>query len=227
VTATFDHPLLDPRVCEIIRFRATRFTRTHGFCHEDQQDICQDFALDCLRRLPKFDAHKSSIRTFVHRIVEHHAATLADSHQAACRDRRRCQESLDAPVHIGPEASVPFGDTVSSDDYEMRLGRSARTQREYEDLRIDVVHAISLLPEELAVVAILLLTVNIVEAAQLLGISRSTLHRRLDRLREAFSAAGLDRYLGPHRNGPRRKELSGSSRWTDFADSDLRAVTGG
>ncbi len=73
--------------------------------------------------------------------------------------------------------------------------RNTRTLWDYGDLRIDVHRVILRLPEELAEVATLLMTLNGTEAATRLGISRSTLYRRLMGIRSVFAAAGLDHYL--------------------------------
>ncbi|OWK39875.1 hypothetical protein [Fimbriiglobus ruber] len=67
--------------------------------------------------------------------------------------------------------------------------------RRDRDLRADVAAEVAALPRELREVAERLREQSCAAAARDLGISRATLGRRVDRLRERFAARDLDAYL--------------------------------
>src|SRR5208283_4908332 len=150
----------------------------------------------CLPRFQKFDPTKSSRGTFTRRIVNNGAATLIEARTAACRDYRACRKSLSDPLEFAAGESGELGDGVSSDDYEPRVGRSALSARERTELQIDVDKVIATLPNHLATVAIHLKFFSPTESVRQLGLTRSTLYRRIDDIRGAFEVAGLNLYVG-------------------------------
>ena len=183
---------IDPSILSAIRGKAAHLIGACGFSAADRADLQQELVFDCLSRLGKFDPTKSSHRTFLHRVVGHRVATLVDAKMAACRDYRLCRDSIDDPVRLPTDESIPLGETVSADDYEARSGRSALSSCERTVLQIDVARLIAALPAELAAVAVVLKSAGAVEAGRRLGISRATVYRRISQIREVFAAAGLD-----------------------------------
>jgi RNA polymerase sigma-70 factor (ECF subfamily) len=196
VTATPDLATIDPALMTLVRAKAAGLAGQYGFSLTDRDDIRQELLLDCWIRLGKFDPAKSSRRGFLHRVVSHRIATLLDAQRAACRDYRMCRDSLDAPVQFAASESIELGETVSSDAYKARMGRSRISSHDRVELQIDVARVIAALPAELAGVACLLKSVNAVDAGRRMGLSRSTLYRRIVMIREVFVAAGLHGYLG-------------------------------
>jgi len=186
---------VDPTLLAVVRATAAGLAGKYGFSVSDGDDIGQELLVDVVVRLRKFDPVKSSRRTFVQRVVRHRVATLLDAQRAACRDFRRCRASLDAPSPFSAGDSIPLGETLSADEYEAWSGRSVLPSRERIELQIDVARVIAVLPAELAAVATVLKSAGAVEAGRRLGISRATVYRRIDRIREVFAAAGLDGYI--------------------------------
>jgi RNA polymerase sigma-70 factor (ECF subfamily) len=195
VTATPDLVGIDSALLAVVRVTAAGLAWKYCFNGIDLDDIRQELFLDCLFRFGKFDPARSSRSTFLRRVVRHRIATLLDAQRAGCRDHRRCRDSLDARVQFAAGESVPLEETLSADDYDARIGRNTLSSRERLELRIDVDSAISLLPADLAGVAILLKSVGVAEAAQQLGLSRATAYRRVASIRAAFASTGLNRYL--------------------------------
>lgn len=196
MTETTWNVSIDSTLLAIVGATAIKLAGTYGFNRSDRDDIRQELLLDCWIRLRKFHPTKSSRRTFLHRLVRHRVATLLDAWHAACRDYQMCRDSLVAPVQLASGESIEFWETVSSDDYDGRTGRSVLSSRERAELQIDVATVIASLPAELAAVALLLKSVNAVDAGRRLGLCRSTLYRRLVRIREVFASAGLHGYIG-------------------------------
>jgi RNA polymerase sigma-70 factor, ECF subfamily len=193
-----DPRVLTPALMKFVYLKAAALAGRYGFSRSDRDDIRQDLLLDCIARSPNFDPARSSPVTFFHRVILHGIATLLEAQRAGCRDYRRCRHSLNTPVQFNDE-SIELGETISVDDYDYRLGRSVLPPLERTELQIDVALSISRLPAELTAVAVLLKTVSVVEAARRLGVSRSTLCRRVASIREIFIAAGLDGYHSRHR----------------------------
>ena len=186
---------LDDRTMEFIRWKALRLGGRGVFTGYDAQDLKQEMFLECWKKSALFNPSKSCRRTFLQRVVNNWIGSFIEERTAGCRDYRLCQRSLDEPVPFTRSGTREFGETISAADYEMRVGRSHLSGHECAELQIDIARVITTLPTELAAVALLLKSVSAVDAGRRLGLSRSTLYRRLVTIREIFVAAGLDKYL--------------------------------
>ena len=205
--APLDQTAIDQNVLRVVHYKAAQLVGTYGFSRSDGEDLQQELLADYFVRLRKFDPAKSSCRTFLRRVIQHRVATLLEAQRAACRDYRLLCNSPDCSAEFVGGESVPLGEIVSADDCERRIGRTTLSSRDREELRIDVDNAISLLPAELANVAVLLKSLSTVEVGRQLSLSRSTLYRRLARIRAVFAAAGLRDYLRCSR--PRLQSAAG------------------
>ena len=66
-----------PYLLQQTGLRASLLQTSFGFAADDWDDLRQDLALDCLRRLPRFDASRGNWKGFVHGVVRNHACVLA------------------------------------------------------------------------------------------------------------------------------------------------------
>jgi RNA polymerase sigma-70 factor (ECF subfamily) len=190
-----DGSVIDQMVAGIVRIHAARLIGRYGFATADCDDINQEILWACLNGERRYNPTKSSRRTFLCRIAGNKVANLRESQSAACRDYRLCTDSLDGPAPFVTRDSITLGDTISTDAREARVGRYALSSWEREELRIDVAKVVSSLPYELAVVANVLRSVGVVEAAHQLRIPRATLYRRIAAIRKFFAHAGLGNYV--------------------------------
>jgi transcriptional regulator of acetoin/glycerol metabolism len=126
-------------------------------------------------------------------VVNNRAATLIEARTAGCRDHRLCQRSLDEPLTQSGYGQL--SETIAVDEYDSRMGRRSLSWHEHTDLRVDIQRVIDRLPMELGVIACLLATDSICQVARRLGLSRSTIYRRIEQLRTAFLCVGLDQYI--------------------------------
>ena len=184
---------VDPGVWRTICSKARGLVGSYGFTSADQDDLQQEAALDLHLRLRNYDPARSGRRTFVQRVVSNRFANLIAERRAGCRDYRACLRSLDEPDR--QDGVRCFGETLSEDEYESRMGRRSMPWVQHAELRADVGRVIALLPTDLAAVAGMLMSVGVVEAAQQLNLPRATVYRRIVRIREVFLAAGLHAYL--------------------------------
>lgn len=179
----------------LIRRKARQLARTAGFTESDREDLEQEMRLDLLKRLLKFDPNKAAQNTFVTRVIERKVSRLMRHRTCGMRDHRRESCSLNDQVDDPDCGAVERASTVSEDHAEVRLLRQRRTQEEATRLRLDVEMVLSALPDDLRQVVERLMAETITEAADGLGIPRTTVNDARDRLRAMFEDAGLHEYL--------------------------------
>jgi RNA polymerase sigma-70 factor (ECF subfamily) len=181
---------IEPSIQAVIRFKAAQLVRSgYGYSPDDRDDLQQDLWLDAFVRSRKYDPTRSSRGTFVNRLVSNHAATLLEARTAGCRDYRACTRSLDEPV--GQDGVAAFGQTLSTDEYESRIGHASMSSVQHSEMRADVESVIASLSPDLASVAELLMSMGVVDVARRLKVSRATVYRRISHIREVFEAAGF------------------------------------
>ena len=66
-----------PYLLQQTALRASLLQTSFGFAADEWDDLRQDLALDCLRRLPRFDGVRGNWQGFVRGVVRHHACDLA------------------------------------------------------------------------------------------------------------------------------------------------------
>ena len=167
-------------VLRIARAKAARLAGKYGISREEAQDVGQDLLADLIARWPDFNPAKSTGGTFIRRVMENRLATMISARHALCRDYRRnvspgrCEGSPFVPEQTGLQASI---------------------DSEIANLAIDIQRLRKRLRPELAAIALLLPSKKRPEIIRVLGISRSTLYRRIRELRAVAIGLGLDRYL--------------------------------
>ncbi len=153
-----------PIALRAAQVRATAAVVAGAIPVTDREDFEQEGVVACLHALPRFDPSRASLRTFIERVV---AARLA----SVIRRTRRSPELV--PV----DALCRF--PVIGDD-----GR--------REVRMSIDGVLESLHEEDRELVGLLLEVSPAEASRELGIPRSTIHDRIQLLRQRFTQAGLD-----------------------------------
>jgi len=132
------------------------------------EDLEQELRLRLLQALDRYDPGRGSSEAFVAVVLGRAAAGIR-------RDRGRFKRTRRA---VAPGAAEP---TESVDS----LDEAAR------DLRIDLLRAVGTLPDDLLLLAGQLLLRSLAEVARAQGVPRSSLVRRLERIRRHFEAAGV------------------------------------
>ena len=150
--------ILLPAVTRWRRHYARRLDRRD---RRDPADAGQDLALALLRALPGYRPDRGPLEGYLFGVLRHH-------HHAKLRARRR-------PDHDGDE--------LDDDVADRRADRPAAA-----DLRIDVEAACARLAPDLAALADGLRLYSLAELARAWDVPRTTLQRRVDRLRDAFAA---------------------------------------
>lgn len=168
-------PLADitPYLLQQTALRASLLQSSFGFASDEWDDLRQDLALDCLRRLPRFDGSRGNWRGFVHGVVRNHAFVLA-SRQAHRRqfqplDSDNGSEPLDGKVH-----------EPCAEDFRPAL-----------ELGLDTERVLASLPEDLQRIARYLAEMPISDVRRKTGLAPSQIDQRIRRIRAAFMAAGF------------------------------------
>jgi hypothetical protein len=163
-----------PFLLQQTRLRASLLQSRFGFAIDNHDELQEVLILDCLQRLPKFNAARGNWQGFVRGIVRNHACVLAS------RQVRRPEfHSLEIDADgNNPETDVPCIDFHA--DLELSL---------------DVQNVLAGLPEDLRIVAGCLATMPVYRVRQKIGLSQSQLNRCIARLRAAFATAGLGKAL--------------------------------
>ncbi len=159
------------------------------------EDIQQDLIEDVLRRLPKFDDGRATVKTFVCRIINHKIADLLERHEAACRGRGDARESLDDWVRDETGAWVRRDTTVDASQRHAHLRVCERNDHEQRELELDIASVMGSLSPQQRDVCAMLRTKTPTEIARQTGLPRSAIYKHIAAIRAAFIKAGLDHYL--------------------------------
>ena len=172
-------PLADvtPYLLQQTALRASLLQTSFGFAADDWDDLRQDLALDCLRRLPRFDGSRGSWKGFVHGVVRNHACVLAS---------RQLQRRQFQPVEFDGDSELPDGSLTGKPDQAR-----AEDFRPFLELGLDTERVLAGLPEDLQTFARYLAEMPISAVRRKTELSLTQVNRRIRQIRAAFTAAGL------------------------------------
>jgi RNA polymerase sigma factor (sigma-70 family) len=157
---------LYPVIRRVAGARAATVARTCGLSYDERSDLEQDSALEVWRKLSVFDPSRSSIRTFIERIV---ANRMVSSVRRLRAEKRRTLPSGWTPHRVQSE-----GHNVN--------------------LRIDVLRVLNGLEPGQRDLCRMLSEHSPSEVSRRAGVSRSTIYRIIGELRVAFTDAGLEHF---------------------------------
>lgn len=186
---------LDGYAVNLIHYKTQRLIGYLGLTESDRDDIEQDLAIHLRQNLPKHDASRGSLKTFINCVLDNRVKAIIKSRSCSTFDCRMHAYSLDAAVEVAEFDELTMADMLDADEYQMMLGNATRTLIEIVELRIDVRRVISSLPEDLQEVCELLSHTTVAAAARELGISRPKLYETMRRLRDVLSEAGIGECL--------------------------------
>jgi len=171
-----NHTIFDsalPAARKIARLKASAVVGQHGLTAEDREDVEAQLLLALCSRLRKFDAERSSLRTFTCRVMDRAVASMLRYRLA----QRRLQLSRPEPVDEGRVTDQAPGTSLSTVE---RL-----------EFWLDVAKVMRTLPVPLRKTVLALRCGSPTEASQNLGTARSVVYERIAQIRQAFLAAGV------------------------------------
>jgi len=173
------HPI-DPFARQFISDKARQIEGRFRHLSLDREDLKSLMLLDLLKRSPKFDAARSQWTSFVKMIVDHCVADLLEA-------ARRM-----TPLH---QVDWPVEGYSTGQQRSRHRSYWATDPEMASSLKSDVHDVVNELSEEDQRICEMLSEQTLSEAARRLMISRSTLYRRMDGIRQQFEKRDLDKYL--------------------------------
>ncbi len=166
-----------------------------GIRESDADDIAQTLRMHVAEKASRHDPARSSLRTFIDRIVTNKVRDFLESHFAECRDPREIAASLDEAIESEDGGEETIGETMDAED---ALRRAGLLPWPAEDaLSIDIKMLLDQLSEiDRGTCAILSAARSLREAARDLGIHVETLRARVLRIRGEFERRNI-RGMGP------------------------------
>jgi RNA polymerase sigma-70 factor (ECF subfamily) len=171
-------PLMEftPYLLSQTGLRASLLRTSFQLAADDWEDMRQEMVLDCLRRLPRFNASRGDWRGFVRGVVRNHACVLA-TRRTRCREFQStdCEESIDVSLDETAEAR-----TGVVPDFRPAL-----------EFSLDLERIIARLPEESRTVARYLAEMPISAICRRTGLSRHRVGLHIALIRAVLEAAGF------------------------------------
>ena len=165
------------------------------FTRDDFDDIRSEITIYTLRQLPRFNAGKAKLSTFVNLVVRDGAALLLRNQLSKTRWCRRKPGSLE--VNVGRDedgVELLMMDLLIADEMAIGMGYRTRARHEEAMLRLDVSAVISRLPDTLrACCAAIMEGRTPTQVARESGIPHTTFREHvIAPIRRAFEEAGMD-----------------------------------
>lgn len=184
-----------------VRRKARQLVKTGAFPRSDLEDVEQELRLHLLLQLPKFDPGKAQRHTFAVRLIERKTADMVRTCRGATRSSGRGEYSLNVSISTA-DGPASLSETMSDTDRRRRLGRSSLPEEERICLQIDVADAVAALPGELRDLSEQLKTKSVSQIARECGVHRSTISRRVAKIRKRFCGLSLRDYVISGATGP-------------------------
>jgi RNA polymerase sigma-70 factor (ECF subfamily) len=191
MTVTHAPDVTDKFSSQIIRNTAKALVSEGTFRRSDLEDVVQDLRLALLEQAVNFDPEKSKWSTFVKHVVRQSAVSLR-RRQRAQRRQGQCElRSLNVRIDDGDGQSAELGATISEEEHRSGRGQACISHTDQADLAMDVQGAMNSLPAELQEICERLKYQTPTEVRRELGITRTTMERRMELLRQHFREAGV------------------------------------
>lgn len=163
---------LDPEIVKQLKYHAWRLKQMKCFESQEIEDIEQDLLLEIWPALSKFDRTKSSLATFVDKLLSRRSNNLIHKHMCIKRGGKTQTLSLDKEDENGQTLMDYLADDHCFED-EISI-------------RIDVSKVIHQLPESLQTLCEQLKIFTITEVSHMSGRSRAAIYRDLELMRPMF-----------------------------------------
>jgi DNA-directed RNA polymerase specialized sigma24 family protein len=178
-----------PYAVKTVRYWASRLTKHPVFISSDLEDLEQDLMLELHRRLPNFNSSKSSLATFIARVVANCAASLIKQAKAEKRGGGFEIISLNNKITTDQNSHPIELIEVIASDQALWADQKPHWSNQVT-VHIDMNHIIGELPHSLSLVAQYFFFNTIPEIMNNTGISRFCLKKSLASIKQAFVKAG-------------------------------------
>lgn len=177
----------------LISVKVHQIIGRYGLTSSDREDLEQELTLAVLEAADAWDSARGSRNTFDNRIVNRKIATIIRYRSRSCRDYHRGHMSLDDAVRNEDGDSSSRGAILTEDSDHRRGGVTA--SEDHADLSKDVRSVVCSLEPDLQRLCDLLEKGTKADAAEAMGLSRTTIYKRCRAIRDRFAQMGLADYV--------------------------------
>ncbi len=157
-----------------IKKKADELVGHFGITEQDRDDIEQRLTLDLLERWPKFDPARSKATTFAAYVIRHKVSTIIREELAERRLRARIK-------------LLPISKRIREEvEFCLRIGIPTRRELEHVELEHDVQAVLETLSAADRELCERLKAGSLAEVARDMGVPRSTLNYRVEKIRKVF-----------------------------------------
>lgn len=174
----------------LIKFKAHQLSRRRGFTPSDQSELQQQLWTSVVQAADQFDPAKSSLNTFIDRVVNSAVAMILRGRRRKKRADGFHAQSLDEPVQQNGHAE-PLGASVSDADRGRRTGTVPPDETARREDEEAVAHALQQMPEYIRDVCRRVMGGSISSAARELGTSRRQIRKALAKAQPYVERAGF------------------------------------
>jgi RNA polymerase sigma factor (sigma-70 family) len=193
-------------ILSFVRFRTRRLARTGGFGRSDIPDIYSSLLFKSLKAVETYNPKKGTFHTYLNWVLDNHIRSMIRYCWAQKRNSRGVV-SLTIPVWIEDGHETEKSQTLDDRDRFRHKCIRPRTQRQIDDLRLDVQSVLQRCRPELREFALALSKANVSQIARDRGVPRTTLHHLKRQLTRRFEYAGLGKRRPRRRFGHLAAEL--------------------
>ncbi len=172
---------VDSYAAFFVSYKAKVLIRTPHYTHDDLEDIEQELMLAYLLAWPSFDPDKGNPKSFIKAVVNNRAAEML--REAEAQKRWTGLKTLSLSTPIAEDADATLGDLVTSEESLWGYVFGAQSHNAAEQ-KMDHERMLAELPKDLRQTYRLLMEYSVTEAAELLGIPRTTMSSRLKKLKK-------------------------------------------
>ena len=172
---------VDSYAASFVSFKAKVLIRTPHYTHDDLEDIEQELMLAYLLAWPSFDPGKGNPKSFIKAVVNNRAAEML--REAEAQKRWTGLKTLSLSTPIAEDGDATLGDLVTSEQSLWGDVFGAQSHGAMEQ-KMDHERLLAELSKDLRQTYRLLMEYSVTEAAELLGIPRTTMSSRLKKLKK-------------------------------------------
>lgn len=171
-----------------VTIKAKVLIRTPHYSVDDIEDIKQELLLAYLLAWPSFDPEKGNPKSFVKAVINNRAAEML--REAEAQKRWTGLKTLSLSTPMAEDTDATLGDLVTSEESLWGDVFGAQSHGAAEQ-KMDHERMLAALPKDLRQTYRLLMEHSVTEAAEILGIPRTTMSSRLQKLKKFMEEQGV------------------------------------
>lgn len=170
---------VDAYAAFFIGYKARILTRMPIFTPDDFEDLQQELMIAYLHAWPSFDPARGDRRSFIKTVVNTRALMLV--REAEAQKRWTGAKTLSLSTPVDEEGDIALGDTIGEATHLIM------------EQNADMAKMVAAMPDDLRQTYRLLSEYSVTEAADILGIPRTTMSSRLKKLQKFIESYRMEK----------------------------------